>query len=198
MLAFSFRPPYQREAYYCACRDAGGRRAQAPKTGLRYNGTMIALVDRLGFAAIVLLAATLAPVPASAQEPDPWKPSDLLQPADVAARLSSSGSAKPVLIEVSFPFLYRQRRIPGSTYAGPGSKPDGINKLRETVAKLPRNREIVLYCGCCPWNQCPNMRPAFRVLRDMGFRNVKAMYVPTNLVKDWIEKGYPIERSAAQ
>ena len=98
------------------------------------------------------------------------------------------------MIHVGFPVLYRAAHIAGSEYAGPGSKPEGIEALKKAVAGQPHNREIVLYCGCCPWDKCPNIRPAFAALHQMGFTNVKVMMVPENLKADWIDKGYPTEK----
>ena len=126
--------------------------------------------------------------------PDPWTPAELVQPKDVAARLGS----KPVLFHVGCGHLYRSKHIPGTIYVGPGGRDEGLNQLRTAAAKLPRDREIIVYCGCCPWNACPNMRPAFRALKEMGFQRVRAMYTPTNLLKDWIEKGYPVEGATAK
>src|SRR4051812_25513608 len=108
----------------------------------------------------------------------------LVQPKDLAAQLAGQSSQKPVLFHVGFAVLYRNKHIPGSTYAGPGSKPEGIEALKTAAAKVPRDREIVLYCGCCPWDRCPNVKPAIAALRGMGFKNVKAMYIPTNLARD--------------
>jgi thiosulfate/3-mercaptopyruvate sulfurtransferase len=119
--------------------------------------------------------------------PDPWKPAELIPPKEVAAMLPG----KPVLFHVGFGTLYRNKHIPGSIYVGAGNTDKGLESLRQAAAKLPRNREIVIYCGCCPWDKCPNMRPAFRVLKEMGFTRVRAMYTPTNFARDWIEKGYP-------
>lgn len=92
--------------------------------------------------------------------------------------------------------LYRASHIPGSIYAGPGAKPEGIEELKKALTGQPKDRAIVLYCGCCPWEKCPNMRPAFAALREMGYTNVKAMVVPENLKADWTDKGYPIDRRA--
>jgi rhodanese-related sulfurtransferase len=100
-------------------------------------------------------------------------------------------------LHVGFPFLYRGKRIPNSIFAGPGARPEGLAALKAAVAKLPRDGEIVIYCGCCPWSACPNIKPALDALRSMGFTKVKAMYIPTNLAKDWTEKGYPIESGPA-
>lgn len=120
----------------------------------------------------------------------------LIQPADLAARLAKPGP-KPALIHVGFGFLYRGKHLPGTVYAGPGARPEGIQALKTAVAKLPRDGEIVIYCGCCPWSACPNIKPALEALRAMGFTKVKALYIPTNLAKDWTEKGYPVVNGPA-
>jgi thiosulfate/3-mercaptopyruvate sulfurtransferase len=122
---------------------------------------------------------------------DAWTGSDLLQPKDLAANLKT-----PLVIHVGFPVLYRSAHISGSQYAGPGSKPEGIELLKKTVAGQPKDREIVLYCGCCPWEKCPNMRPAFAALRESGYTRVRAMVIPENLKVDWTDKGYPTEKRA--
>jgi thiosulfate/3-mercaptopyruvate sulfurtransferase len=122
---------------------------------------------------------------------DPWTNKDLVQPEQVAKDLKSS-----LVMHVGFPVLYRATHITGTQYAGPGSKAEGIADLKKAVAGEPRDREIVLYCGCCPWDKCPNIRPAFAALHEMGFTKVKAMVIPENLKTDWIDKGYPTEKRA--
>jgi hypothetical protein len=113
----------------------------------------------------------------------------------LAARMKA---AKPLVIQVGFNVLYRSAHIAGTVYAGPGSKPEGLEALKALVEKEPRDREIVIYCGCCPWEKCPNIRPAFAALHEMGFRHVSALYVPENLAKDWIDKGLPTDKRAPQ
>jgi hypothetical protein len=122
---------------------------------------------------------------------EPWTDNDLVQPEQVSKDLHT-----PLLIHVGFPVLYRAAHITGSVFAGPGSKEEGIADLKKAVAGQPRTREIVLYCGCCPFDKCPNIRPAFAALHEMGFTHVKAMVVPTNLKTDWIDKGYPTDKRA--
>ena len=41
---------------------------------------------------------------------------------------------------------------------------------------------------------CPNIKPAMELLKQMGFTRAKALYVPTNMAKDWFDQGYPAER----
>jgi len=115
----------------------------------------------------------------------------LVQPKEVAAELA--GGSKPMVLYVGPNVLYRSKHIPGAVFAGPGARPEGIELLKNSVASLARNRGIVLYCGCCPWDHCPNIRPAVELLRTMGFTQVKAMYLPTDFKADWIDKGYPVE-----
>lgn len=119
-------------------------------------------------------------------------PSETIQPAELAGLLAGTTAARPVLIHVGFEPLYRAGAIPRSVYAGAGSRPEGIAGLRQAVAGLPRDTGVVIYCGCCPWRDCPNMRPAQAVLREMGFTNARSLYVAKNLETDWARAGYPL------
>ncbi len=116
----------------------------------------------------------------------------LIQPKDLAAQLRSS-AGHPLLYHVGFPMLYRGKHIPGSVFVGPASLPEGIAALRAAVYKLPKDADIVIYCGCCPWDHCPNIKPAMEVLRQMGFTKVRALNIPNNMTLDWDNKGYPAE-----
>jgi thiosulfate/3-mercaptopyruvate sulfurtransferase len=116
----------------------------------------------------------------------------LIQPKELAAQLAAKGD-HPALFHVGFNVLYRSKHIPGSTYAGPGNTAQGLDALKQAVAKLPHDRPIVIYCGCCPWDHCPNIKPAIEMLQQMGFSTVKALYVPANFKLDWIDQGYPVE-----
>jgi hypothetical protein len=89
--------------------------------------------------------------------------------------------------------MFDQAHIPGAEYAGPGSQAEGIERLRGRVASLPRTTLIVIYCGCCPWNRCPNVGPAYSLLQQMRFTRVKVLYLAQNFGDDWVSKGYPVE-----
>lgn len=118
----------------------------------------------------------------------------LINPDDLAKILHSPSGEKPVLIHVGFHMLYAQGHIPGSEYIGPASQPDALEKLRNRLEKLPRQKFIVLYCGCCPWDHCPNVRPAYEALHKIGFSRVRVLYVANDFGRDWVAKGYPVER----
>ncbi len=101
---------------------------------------------------------------------------------------------KPLLLQVGSHMLFVQAHIPGSEYIGAGNTQEGIQKLRQRVSNLRKNTEIVLYCGCCPWSHCPNVNPAYETLQQMGFTNVKVLYIANNFGADWVDKGYPVAR----
>lgn len=127
---------------------------------------------------------------------NPWPPSTLIEPAALAKELASNGNSLHVLC-VTFPFLYDSKHIPQAQFAGPANKPEGIAKLNAAVKDLPKNASIVIYCGCCPMEKCPNIRPAYSALRKDGFRNIRVLDLPTNFYTDWIKKGYPVESGKA-
>jgi thiosulfate/3-mercaptopyruvate sulfurtransferase len=121
-------------------------------------------------------------------------PSDLMQPEDLAGTLRSNDGIKPLILYVGFRVLYTQAHIAGSEFIGPGASQEGLQQLRTRVQSLPRTQPIVIYCGCCPWNDCPNMNPAYGELRFLGFKDVRRLYIPNNFGKDWVERGYPVEK----
>jgi len=125
------------------------------------------------------------------QAVDPWTHAELLEPETLVAELHSS--KPPVILCVAFTVLYRSKRIPHAIEAGPTYKPEGIELLRKAVAHLPKNADIVIYCGCCPMDRCPNLRPAYSALKEWGFKHVRVLDIPTNMHVDWFSKGYPAE-----
>jgi len=124
---------------------------------------------------------------------DPWTPGELLQPAALVKAMQS-GKA-PIVLSVAFPVLYRGKHIVHAINAGPTSKPEGIEALKKAVGDLAKDADIVIYCGCCPMVKCPNIRPAYRTLKELGFMHVRVLSLPTNLHTDWVSKDYPSEGS---
>lgn len=96
------------------------------------------------------------------------------------------------MLQVGFESLYVQGHIPGSNYCGPARDSDGIARLKKCLEGVSHKRAIVLYCGCCPWQECPNIRPAFEAVKKMGFNNLKVLYIADNFGQDWVQKGYPV------
>lgn len=150
--------------------------------------------------AIFCLTALCMPQEGLAQ----WKPNQiqpatalsqsvLMQPAELVKVLQST-KIKPVVLNVGPKMLYQQAHIPGAEFIGPGSDSEAIKQLRARAQSLSHSALIVLYCGCCPWANCPNVTPAYTELHRMGFINVKVLYIADNLGTDWVYKGYPTVR----
>ena len=119
----------------------------------------------------------------------PIAPGRLINPEDLVKLLQSS-KEKPLMLQVGSHMLFLQAHIPGSEYAGPAANESGLQQLRKRVESLPRSKFIVLYCGCCPWSHCPNVKPADDALHTMGFTNVKVLYIADNFGTNWVDKGY--------
>jgi len=133
---------------------------------------------------IFILISQLAISQQTTQEP--WTPNQLMAPADLAAIITSSSETKPVILSIG-PKAY----IKGSIDIGDAKEKANLDKLKERVNKLPKNTDIVIYCGCCPFEHCPNIRPAFELLGKMKFTNYKLLNLEHNIKIDWINKGYP-------
>jgi hypothetical protein len=125
---------------------------------------------------------------------DPWIKSEVLEPS-VLAGLMKDG--KPTVLCVAFPNLYKLKHISHADFAGPGSKQEGIDLLKKAVANLPKDADLVIYCGCCPMVKCPNIRPAYRTLKEMGFTHVRVLDIPTNMHTDGYSKNYPTEEGSS-
>lgn len=118
---------------------------------------------------------------------DPWTAAQLIEPEKLAAILNDSTAAQPLIINMG-----PVNSIKGAIKIGPAKEKENLNGLKKLLSKENRNREIVIYCGCCPFKDCPNIRPAFSLLTEMRFNNHKILNLPHNLKIDWINHGYPM------
>jgi hypothetical protein len=128
---------------------------------------------------------------AAADQRDPWPAAALMEPAELADNLRSSDESVHVIC-VAFPVLYRQRHIASAVLAGPTSKPEGLAALDSALENLKKKDLVVLYCGCCPMQQCPNIRPAYIAAKKRDFQNIRVLNLRTNFHTDWMAKGYPV------
>jgi thiosulfate/3-mercaptopyruvate sulfurtransferase len=143
--------------------------------------------------ALLLLAVGLWSIAQCAGQASSIPASSLLNPEDLV-KILQTGKQKPLLLHVGSHVLYGEAHIPGSEYIGAGSTAYGVQQLQQRVKPLPKSKSIVLYCGCCPWSHCPNVKPAYDALAAMGFTNVKVLYISNNFGANWVDKGYPTAR----
>lgn len=129
---------------------------------------------------------------------DPWNKSQIIMPADFARVIAAPQGKKPLVIYVGFEFLYKGGHIPGAKYVGTGREAEGIAALKKWAQGVGPEQEVVIYCGCCPFKDCPNIRPAFEALHQMGLTQLKVLYLEDGFAKNWMNKGYPSEKGAAK
>ncbi len=156
-----------------------------PKAAARRRLRSVTLTASL----LAALAASSCGRPAARLEE-----SDTIAIDQLAQQLADSTAARPVLLHVGFAPLFRSGHIPGSRYVGPGNRPDGLARLEKALATIPADAPVVLYCGCCPWQDCPNVRPAFAAAKASGHTHVRVLHVAGNLERDWIDRGLPSEK----
>ena len=149
---------------------------------------------------LIAAAATIVSVPAirgdEKKTADPWASSQLLEPAKFAHELVDKSVTVPTVIYVGFRSLYGGGHIPGAAYHGTASTEEGLADLKKWADTLPRTTELLIYCGCCPFDTCPNIRPAYSALDKMGFKKMRVLMLPTSFAADWAEKGYPVQKGS--
>lgn len=121
--------------------------------------------------------------------PLPWKPEQMIVPASLVAVIKSDAPQKPLIINVGPSGL-----IKGAVNIGPAREEANAESLKKLLAREKKYKEIIVYCGCCPYKNCPNIRPAYTLLSSMGFTNFKLLDLPQNLKADWIDRGYPMSK----
>jgi thiosulfate/3-mercaptopyruvate sulfurtransferase len=156
------------------------------------------LSSTLGLTFLFSVAGTFASAPAKRGEEtkptDPWTSSQIVQASDLVHELESKSGKPPAVVYVGFHTLFAGGHIPGATFHGTASTGQGLAELKKWVDALPRTTNLVIYCGCCPLEKCPNIRPAFAALSEMGFTKLRVLALPTSFAADWADKGYPVQK----
>lgn len=114
-----------------------------------------------------------------------WTEDQLIDPSELSASIKSNKNV-PLIFSVG-----PGATIPGSKDIGMVKDAENLQKFKEQLLPLSKNTSIVVYCGCCPFDRCPNVRPAIQLLKDLNFTNYKLLDLPHNIKIDWIDKGYP-------
>ncbi|MBW7870677.1 MAG: rhodanese-like domain-containing protein [Flavobacteriia bacterium] len=124
----------------------------------------------------------------NAQQSESWNENQLMKTEDLALRISLAQTDDLLILSVGPDAL-----IKGSVDMGAARDAENLEKMRKYLEDVPREKEVVIYCGCCPFSRCPNIRPAFSLLVEMGFKNPKLLDIPQNIRVDWLTKNYPVQ-----
>ena len=120
-----------------------------------------------------------------AQNPENWTKDQLVEPSTLAAIINSNKEL-PVIFSIGPGAV-----IPNSIDIGMVNSEQNMERFKDRVNKLSKSADIIVYCGCCPFDHCPNVRPAIAFLKSQGFTNYHLLNLPHNLKTDWIDHGYP-------
>ena len=135
----------------------------------------------------LLLSLFVTSFSGNAQQGEPWSADQLMAPAELVPILNGPEEEIPVIIS-----LGTGKIIPHSKEVGATGEKEGLEAMKTFLYPLPKDTEIIIYCGCCPFEHCPNVRPAFNLLNEMQFQNHKLLNLPENIKIDWLDKGYPV------
>ena len=136
----------------------------------------------------IIIFATLCISVFGLKAQDPWKNSELIQPDSLNLLLKNNEVAQPLILNIG-----PMGQIKGAKWIGGANTELARQKIIETVKETEKNKYIVIYCGCCTAKNCPNIRPAFTLLKEKGFNNVAVLNIEHDLQSDWIAKSYPME-----
>lgn len=137
----------------------------------------------------LLVGVSLFCFNSEAQNSINWTEKQLMEPAQLADAITAKKDV-PVIICVGPGAI-----IPNSINVGMVNNPEGLQKLRTQLQTMDKDAKIVIYCGCCPFEHCPDVRPAIDALKEMHFTNYYLLNLPHNIKTDWIAKGYPVTQS---
>lgn len=138
---------------------------------------------------LVILITIIFAQKASAQKnPENWTSEQLIEPAELAQTLKSQKDL-PLIISVG-----PGTTIPHSIETGMTKDEENLDKFKKELSTVLKETKVVIYCGCCPFDNCPNVRPAISALKKMKFTNYYLLNLPRNIKADWIDKGYPVAK----
>lgn len=118
-----------------------------------------------------------------------WPDQYLMQTKTLVQNMKNPKAAKPLIYNIGF-----VSNIQGAKKLVSANKEEGLAQLRSELKNKPKTSPIVIYCGCCPFEHCPNVSPAFTLLQKLGYTNAKILNLPTSIKADWIDKGYPMAK----
>lgn len=149
------------------------------------------LCSTILFAVVLISFLRSAPAKGTASS-EPWSAAQVVEPAQLAKEIA--GPNKPVVVCVGMRTYFKNAHVPGAVLHGPAMSEAGLDDLKKWADGLPRSANLVVYCGCCPLAGCPNLRPGFLALRNMGFTRLRVLPVPNSFAVDWVAKGFPVEK----
>lgn len=91
-------------------------------------------------------------------------------------------------------YTYSFQKIKGALAIGSVNQASWKSNLQKVLAQSKVNqsfsKEVIVYCGCCSSDNCPNVEPVILELKRLGFKNVKGLYFSEGYLPEWHGKKY--------
>jgi len=117
-----------------------------------------------------------------------WKKEQLMSTLELSTKIKTNAKDKPLIFNVG-----PMENIKGAIAIGAATNTTFGSKISGYLTMESKTKPIVVYCGCCSYSSCPNIKPAFDYLIAQGFKNTKVLELPDGIKPDWVAKGYPTE-----
>lgn len=107
---------------------------------------------------------------------------------ELADKINANTKDKPLIFNVG-----PMENIKGAIAMGAATSVTFNNRIESALAMESKTKAVVVYCGCCSYVSCPNIKPAYDMILAHGFKNIKVLELPEGIKPDWVAKGYPTE-----
>ncbi len=138
---------------------------------------------------ILTLLLVLAGTVISYSQTPLWSKEQLMPTKELADKINTNAKDKPLVLNVG-----PMELIKGAVDVGRATSVTGIEKIKSTLSMENKTRTVVVYCGCCSYASCPNIKPAYDAVISAGFKNAKVLELPEGIKPDWVAKDYPMEQ----
>lgn len=117
-----------------------------------------------------------------------WKKEQLMPTVELSTKIKTNAKDKPLIFNVG-----PMENIKGAVAMGAGTNITFASRIQSALAMESKAKPIVIYCGCCSYASCPNIKPAYDALISLGFKNTRVLELPEGIKPDWVAKGFPME-----
>lgn len=117
----------------------------------------------------------------------PWSQDELKDVDKFAAEMKLGGTNDILILNIG-----SVDDIKDAIHIGPVALEENQKKLANYLTQISKDKAIMIYCGCCPTDVCPNVKKAYHSLKTLGYTNFEILNLKANLDDDWTSKGYPM------
>lgn len=137
---------------------------------------------------LLILALTLSGLFSAHAQTPVWTKEQLMPTKELSDKIKTNAKDKPIIFNVG-----PMENIKTAVFVGRATSATCVEKMKSTLSMENKTKSVVVYCGCCSYASCPNIKPAYDALIGMGFKNTKVLELPEGIKPDWVAKEYPME-----